>query len=90
MKIITTIVLSVIMFSVTPFLTGFAWADPVNINNADVPTLSQALKGIGEKKAQAIIDYRNQNGAFTSIDELAKVKGINAKTIDKNRADINL
>ncbi len=78
------------MFSATPFFISYTWADPVNINSADVPTLAQSLKGIGEKKARAIVEYRNQNGAFTSIEDLAKVKGINTKTIDKNRADLNL
>ncbi len=66
------------------------YAAEVNINQADAVTLSSELKGIGEKKAQAIIDYRKQNGPFKSIEELQNVKGISIKTIDKNRAKLGL
>lgn len=50
------------------------WA-AVNINTANVEELA-TLKGIGEKKAQAIIDYRKANGEFKTINELSNVKGI--------------
>ncbi len=52
----------------------------ININTADAKTLS-TLKGIGPKKAQAIVTYRQKNGGFKSVDDLAKVKGINTKLI---------
>lgn len=51
---------------------------PVDINSADLKALT-SLKGIGPKKAQAIIDYRKTNGSFTRVDDLARVKGIGAK-----------
>ena len=63
-------------------------AAPVNINSADAPTLARELKGIGLKRAQAIVDYRAKNGPFKSADELALVKGIGKQAIDRNRADI--
>lgn len=47
----------------------------VNINTADSAAL-QTLTGIGASRAQAIIDYRNENGAFESIDDIKKVAGI--------------
>lgn len=50
----------------------------VNINTADLNEL-MTLKGIGEVYAQNIIDYRTENGPFTSIDEIMKVEGIGAK-----------
>jgi competence protein ComEA len=90
MKIMKTVVLSVIMFCAVPLYTGLAFAAEVNINKADAPTLAAELSGIGEKKAQAIIEYRKQNGPFTSVDDLQKVKGISSKTIDKNRKDLSL
>ena len=51
---------------------------PVNINQADANMLT-TLKGIGKKRADAIIAYRNTHGPFSTIDELAKVKGIGKK-----------
>ena len=65
-------------------------AGPVNINSADAATLARELKGIGLKRAQAIVDYRAKNGAFKSADELALVKGIGRQAIDKNRGEIRL
>ncbi|TQR30924.1 DNA-binding protein [Campylobacter sp. MIT 99-7217] len=52
----------------------------VNINTADVDTL-KSLKGIGEAKAKAIIEYR-QDQNFTKIEDLKKVKGIGDKLFE--------
>ena len=67
-----------------------ALAGPVNINTADAATIAQELKGIGLKRAQAIVEYRTKHGPFKSADELSLIKGIGTKVIQKNRADIRL
>ncbi|MFQ5996061.1 MAG: helix-hairpin-helix domain-containing protein [Dehalococcoidales bacterium] len=54
----------------------------VNLNRAEA-WLLQALPGIGEVRAQAIIDYRQQNGRFRNIDELIKVEGIGTATYER-------
>ena len=54
----------------------------VDINRAEA-WLLQALPGIGEVRAQAIIDYRQQNERFHSIDELTKVEGIGVTTYER-------
>lgn len=60
----------------------------VNINQADAETMSRMLKGIGLKKAQAIIDWREKNGNFKNVEQLTQVKGIGQKTVEINRARI--
>lgn len=67
-----------------------AMAAPVNVNTADAKTIADSLSGVGLKKAQAIVDYRDKNGAFKTVDDLSHVSGIGAKTIEKNKADILL
>ncbi|MFI8479368.1 ComEA family DNA-binding protein [Pseudomonas sp. NPDC078700] len=57
----------------------------INLNTADAATLQQALKGVGEAKAKAIVAYRQKAGAFASVDELLEVKGIGAAILEQNR-----
>lgn len=59
----------------------------VDINTASADELA-ALDGIGAKKAQAIVDYRKQNGPFKSPEDLLKISGIGPKTFEANRARI--
>lgn len=75
---------------VAPASAAVVQAAPVNLNTADVETLTRELKGIGETKAKAIVQYREAHGPFTSIDELLEVKGIGAATLEKNRAKLSL
>ena len=61
----------------------------VNINTASKDELI-ALSGIGPAKAQAILDYRKQNGPFKSVDDLKSVKGIGAKRLEKLRPELSV
>ncbi len=69
---------------------GVAAAEPVDINCADASALATGLKGVGDAKAQAIVAYRTENGPFKTADDLATVKGIGAKTVEANRANITV
>ena len=72
----------------TLVFASFVYADPVNINTADALTLSQNIKGVGLKKAQAIVAYREKNGDFKKVEDLKKVKGIGPKLLEKNNETI--
>ena len=61
----------------------------ININRATEAELV-ALNGIGSSKAQAIILYREMFGGFKTVDELTKVKGIGAKTVERNRQRLSV
>ncbi len=62
----------------------------MNINNADAETLAEVLNGVGFIKAQAIVEYREQHGAFRDAYELTNIKGIGERTVEKNEARIRL
>lgn len=57
----------------------------IDLNTASAKEIATTLSGIGIKKALAILDYRTLNGPFVRIDDLVKVKGIGAATLNKNR-----
>jgi competence protein ComEA len=57
----------------------------ININTANAALLADALNGVGNAKAEAIIAYREANGKFLSIDDLALVSGIGTATVELNR-----
>ena len=65
-------------------------AEPVNINTASAEEIAQALNGVGESKAAAIVARREAHGPYKSADDLTEVKGIGPKIVEKNRTDIQL
>jgi competence protein ComEA len=83
------VLLKALLLSVVFALTSVQANDTtnpiLNINNASIEQLEK-IKGIGAKKAQAIIEYRLQHGNFATIEDLANVKGIGTKFIAKNKA----
>jgi competence protein ComEA len=74
------------LISLALFAGPLSAAGPVDINSADAQALAQQLDGVGPAKAQAIVDYRQANGPFKSVDDLEKVKGIGKSTMEKNRS----
>lgn len=60
----------------------------VNVNTADAATIAAKLDGVGLKKAEAIVRYRDENGRFDAPADLAKVKGIGDATIARNAGRI--
>ncbi|MBU3071647.1 helix-hairpin-helix domain-containing protein [Aestuariicella sp. G3-2] len=86
-------------------LSPFSWAESgkstqptagtttpytVNINTASAEEIADGLKGIGLKKAQAIVAYREAHGKFTQKESLTAVKGIGEATVAKNSKMISL
>lgn len=59
--------------------------DKLNINTASSSEIQRALTGIGAKKAEAIVQYREKHGNFTSAEQLLEVQGIGKATLEKNR-----
>ena len=81
MKLINSVLLT--FFLALPVL-GFS-AESININTADKDALMSVINGVGDRKAEAIISYRKENGPFKSIDELTNIKGIGQAMVDKHR-----
>lgn len=71
-------------------LSAATYAAPVDINSADAALLAQSIKGVGDKRAEAIVAYRNEHGPFKSVDDLAKVPGIGVKVVEQNRANLTV
>ena len=65
-------------------------ADKVDINSADAAAIEKALVNIGPSKAEAIVAHRAEHGPYKSLEQLASVKGIGLKTVEKNRDRIQL
>lgn len=72
-----------------PAPSGSVVPNVVNINTATVAELDQ-LEGIGPVLAQRIVDYRTENGSFTSVDDLQNVRGISAALVDRLRAYVTV
>ena len=77
------------LFAALSLLTASLSLAAVNINTAS-PSELEALPGIGPAKAKAIVDYRQQHGAFKSVEELKNVKGIGEGIFSKLKAEAKI
>ena len=85
-KLQSRISLAIVVVLVFAWFTA-AWAEDlprININTASADELAQ-LKGVGAKKAAAIIEYRETNGPFKHLEDFLKVPGIGPKTFEANK-----
>nr|WP_174515516.1 helix-hairpin-helix domain-containing protein [Xanthomonas axonopodis] len=79
-----TVVLKSLLLAL--LLSSNAYAlDKVDINTASAEELDKVLMNVGRSKAEAIVEHRQANGPFKSAEELALVKGIGLKTVERNR-----
>ena len=60
----------------------------IDLNKADAQALSKSIKGIGPKRAEAIVKYREEHGNFKSIENLAEVKGIGNQFVKKHLSEL--
>ena len=81
---------SIILAVIFSVFSVSAFAETVNLNKANAATLQHYLKGIGNKKAQDIIEYRKQHSGFKSLEEIMEVKGVGTKTFEKIKKNLSL
>lgn len=82
-----------LLFSLCLLVSGLILAQgdtPVNVNTASAEALAEALTGVGVTRAEAIVEFRDANGPYQSVDDLLEVAGIGQGTVEANRARITL
>ncbi|MBL4712581.1 MAG: ComEA family DNA-binding protein [Gammaproteobacteria bacterium] len=89
MKLLHSLFLVSVLFLATSISTS-AIAAKININTASAELIASTMTGVGDSKAQAIINYRTSHGKFKSIQDLENVDGIGLKTVEKNKDKITL
>ena len=85
MDVIRRVSVTLIFVALVSFVGGIADAEhnaKININTATIEEL-MSLKGIGEKKAESIVEHREKFGSFATIDDLKGVKGVGDKIFNK-------
>ncbi|MEM8843497.1 MAG: helix-hairpin-helix domain-containing protein [Pseudomonadota bacterium] len=76
------------LLAISLLVGNVLYAEPLNINTATAEQIADNLKGVGLKKAQAIIQYREQYGKFNSAQDLLNVKGIGESTLQNNQSNL--
>ncbi len=80
-----------VVFAVVCFLSvglAFAMTPKINLNQASVLQLTQSFKGIGKRRAEAIVAYRASHGGFKSVADLAYVRGLGGSFVKNHLAQL--
>ncbi len=83
LRVVISRTLLIVSLAFVPF-SIFA-ATPLDINTATAAEFAAVMSGVGEKKAEAIVAFREANGNFESIEQLAQVKGIGDVLLTRNK-----
>lgn len=70
--------------------SAISMAASLNINKATSEEIAEAMTGVGQTKAAAIVKDREQNGEYITLDQLTRVKGIGLATVEKNRDKVSI
>ncbi len=92
MDVIRKVCFVFVLVALVSIVGGLAGAEDdakININTATIEELS-SLKGIGEKKAKSIVEYREKAGPFATIEDLKDVKGVGDKIFNKIKDQITV
>ena len=90
MKLLHTLLFTLILLTSSSAMSAQAPAEKININTANAEQIAATMTGIGESKAEAIVEYRKTYGNFKSVNDLENVDGIGLKTVEKNKDKITL
>lgn len=90
MKLFHTLLFTLILLTSSSAMSAQAPAEKININTANAEQIATTMTGIGESKAEAIVEYRKTHGKFKSVNDLENVDGVGAKTVEKNKDKIAL
>jgi competence protein ComEA len=88
-RIVNLLGVAFLVLAIAAARLGAAETQPVNLNTASAVELA-TIKGIGPSKAQAIIEHREKNGAFKSVDDLKQVRGIGDKMLEQLRTQVTV
>jgi competence protein ComEA len=88
MRVSRLVVVFLFIIHLFPVYALTAQHEKINLNTANIEKLTHSFKGIGKKRAEAIIRYREQHGDFKSISELSQIQGISVAFIEKYFTDL--
>ena len=90
MKLLHTLLFTLVLIFSSSAMSAQAQAEKININTANAEQIATSMTGIGDNKAKAIVEYRKTHGKFKSIQDLENVDGVGLKTVEKNKDKITL